>query len=195
MPPASRVEIAQLVIEPLKATYSPLHNPDREPIQFGTMSNMLIDDIFDNNFTVGVLRDGMTAFRQEWTYRRWPVFGELKPFLSAAELKTRPMVAKTDDRPEPNYRWAAHLMHSQNGQTAIRGGLALSLWEWGLENDGKVPQSADMAELVNVTKRQNANMELLRGSADKIDQGLLKIGEGMEARRVKLEKQFERAPA
>ena len=86
-------------------------------------------------------------------------------------------------------------MHSQNGQRAIRDGLALSLWEWGLQNDGQEPQSADMAELVNITKRQNSNMENLRGSSNGIDQGLLKIGEGMEARRVKLEQQFERAPA
>ena len=184
-----------MVIENLKTGYSPAHNPDREPVLFGQSCLMLIDDIFDNNFTVGVLRDGMTAFRQEWIYRRWPVFGELKPFFSAAELKTRPMVERADDQPKQNYRWAAHLMHSQNGQRAIRDGLALSLWEWGLQNDGQEPQSADMAELVNITKRQNSNMENLRGSSNGIDQGLLKIGEGMEARRVKLEQQFERAPA
>lgn len=192
---ASKIEITELVIKPLRSGYSPRHNPDKDPSQFGEMSDQLVNDIAENNFTVDVLRAGMQAFRQEWTYSRWPVFGELKPFFSGAELKLRPMVTKTDDRPEPNYRWAAHLMHSPNGQTAIKQGLALSLWEWGLENDGKEPQSADMADLVGVTNRQATNMDLLRGSTNAIDVGLLKIGEGFERKRIDLEKRYERAPS
>lgn len=45
-------------------------------------------------FEETVLQAGMEAFVQEWTYRRWPVVGELMPFMKQAQSLVRSEQAK-----------------------------------------------------------------------------------------------------
>ena len=43
-------------------------------------------------FEAEVLEAGMQSFVSEWTYRRWPVVGELMPFVKEAAKRLQPAI-------------------------------------------------------------------------------------------------------
>lgn len=184
---ATKQEIYELVIEPLKAGYTPRHNPDRDPKAFGELVDQLIEDIATNGYSVNALKWGVRAFRQDWTFARWPVFGELKTFLAVGVRLAGETEQVTEARPADPDRWADHIMRTPNGRTCIEHGHALSLYEWAQAHPGKTPNTADMVGVMEATKRQKANMEQLRASSNPLDRTLLRIGEGMEKRRIRIE--------
>ena len=98
----TKPDIHTLVIKKLEASYKPLFDKSRQPLQYGEMVDALVQTIHDRAYGVQALAEGMRLYVHDWKKHRWPTYGELQPYLEDAAKNTslRRKLAGVGERPD-----------------------------------------------------------------------------------------------
>lgn len=81
--------------------YRPLQPPSRDDGAENPAYAVILDEFIRQfgGFSAETLEAGMSAFVAEWSYRRWPQVGELRPYMIEAQRKLNPQLERPREKP------------------------------------------------------------------------------------------------